>query len=114
MLPAYRNGTRNLINKLAYWSHEPRRGDVVALRKASGEVWIKRIIGLPGETVELREGKVVINGEPLDEPYINSPIPWSPKPITLEPDEYYVFGDNRATSAFGRVRRDHIIGKVVF
>ena len=113
MLPAYRNGTRNLINKLAYSTHDPQRSDVVALRTPPGDVWIKRIVGLPGERVEAREGKIVINGQPLPEPYTDSTVRWQ-EAFSLGPDEYFVIGDNRPTSAFYRARRDHIIGKVVF
>jgi signal peptidase I len=64
----------------------------------AGEDYIKRIIGLPGERVEIRDGAVWINGYRLDEPYLNSGIPYTGA-WSLGPDEYFVLGDNRANSS---------------
>ena len=70
MLPTYQDGSAHFVNRLAYLWHEPRRGDVVSIRLAGTHVmYLKRIIGLPGETVAFVNGQVLINGEVLDEPY---------------------------------------------
>ena len=70
MLPTYKDRSVNFVNRLAYRWHEPRRGDVVGIRLAGPHVmYMKRIIGLPGETVAFVDGRVLINGEVLDEPY---------------------------------------------
>jgi signal peptidase I len=116
MMPNYEDGSRHFINKLAYVSTPPQRGDVVGVRTDDGEVYIKRIVGMPGEKLHFEEGEIVIDGKPLQEPYIESRIPLRfGKPfVHLGPQDYFVIGDNRATSIFRPVRRDNIIGKVVY
>src|SRR5258706_94095 len=96
MLPTYQNHRVNFVNRLAYLFHEPRRGDVVAIRTSGYHImYMKRIIGLPGETVGFHEGRAVINGKPIDEPYVKHPMAWEREPLTLGPFEYYFVGDNR-------------------
>ncbi len=114
MLPNYHEGERHFINKLAYLSDPPQRGDVVGVRVANGDVYIKRIIGLPGERFDYTNGIVTINGEPLQEPYTKTIVPWVITPAALGPNKYYVMGDNRAVSVLGPIDRKIIIGKVVF
>ncbi|HTD68229.1 MAG TPA: signal peptidase I [Candidatus Limnocylindria bacterium] len=114
MMPNYVNGSRHFINKLAYWSEKPQRGDVIGLRAPDGDVLIKRIIGMPGEHLSFDGGVVAINGLRLDEPYARSRIAWSNAPVALGPNDYYVMGDNRAISVLGPISSDRIIGKVVF
>lgn len=114
MLPNYQNGSRQFINKLAYWSAKPQRGDVVAVQALNGETYLKRIIGLPGETLTFDDGVVSINGELLKEPYVQTKVPWEEKPATLGPNDYYVMGDNRAVSVLGAIPFERIVGKVVF
>src|SRR5438045_9770150 len=75
MQPTYRNGTRHFLNRMAYWSKDPRREDVIGLRSVDGDLYIKRIIGMPGETIEAEAGRAVINGKVLAEPRIESPFP---------------------------------------
>ena len=118
MLPAYRDRSVNFVNRLAYLRHEPQRGDVVSIRLAGIHVmYMKRIIGLPGETVAFENGRVLINGEVLDEPYEKSPCDWNRAPVKLDSDEYFVVGDNRNMPWEGHVkgvaRRSQIVGKVV-
>lgn len=122
MEPTYHNGSVNLIDRLAYAWHEPRRGDVVSIRYAGEHLMLfKRIIGLPGETIAFQDGTVLINGQPLDEPYerqLNQKSGhWTLPPKKLGLDEYYVVGDNRAMPAnwhyFGSVERFRIIGKAL-
>jgi signal peptidase I len=118
MLPAYPNRSVNVVDRLAYLWHEPRRGDVVAIRYAGIHMMLmKRIVGLPGETVGFVDGRVMINGRPLAEPYEKTGCDWNVPPVTLKPDEYFVVGDNRTMPSqdhiFGRVSRDRIVGKVL-
>jgi signal peptidase I len=119
MEPAYHNGRMNLINRLAYWRSEPKRGDVVGIRLAGVSVmYMKRIIGLPGERVTFRNGKVLINDQPLEEPYVKYRARWGIPELILDPDEYYAIGDNRGMDPDGHegggVRRNRIVGKVLF
>lgn len=126
MQPSYREHSINIVNRLAYLRSEPQRGDVVAIRysgvsRFSGKsiMLMKRIVGLPGETVEWVEGKLLINGRPLDEPYVKKRCFWDFKPNhwQLGDDEYYVVGDNRAMAyedhVQGAARRERIVGKVM-
>ena len=119
MLPTYRERGVNFVNRLAYLFHEPRRGDVVAIRLLAGEhvLYMKRIVGLPGETVAFHQGRLHINGQPLDEPYVKLPGDWERPPEKVGPDHYYVVGDNRDMPwqghTQGRARRELIIGKIL-
>src|SRR5215472_18302985 len=72
MFPTYKDRHINFINRLAYSFHEPRRGDVVGIRLAPGEsiMYLKRIVGLPGEEIGFHKGHVVVNGQSLPEPYL--------------------------------------------
>ena len=119
MLPTYRSGTFNLVNRFAYVGSRPSRGDVVAIRLAGpAVVYVKRVVGLPGERLEIAEGQVKIDGVPLVEPYVRNRRPWDVPQTQLGPDEYFLIGDNRGMNAadhsFGPVARERIIGKVVF
>jgi signal peptidase I len=119
MLPTYRSNELNLVNRLSYASSSPARGDVVAIRLAGPSlVYVKRIVGLPGERVSIVRGVIHINGVPLDEPYVSDRRPWDRPEVTLGAREYFVVGDNRGMSQgfhkFGAVDRDRILGKVIF
>jgi signal peptidase I len=117
MQPTLRDGQIDCVNRLAYRRHEPQRGDIVSVRLAGPSVmYMKRVIGLPGETVSFHHGHVYINDELLDEPYLKFPCDWEHEPIPCGPTQYYVVGDNR-TMPFnlhtqGRAERDHILGKL--
>ena len=124
MEPTYHNHRINCVNRLAYLFHEPERGDVVSIRfsppdkfSAPTEMLMKRIIGLPGETVAFHAGRAYINGRLLDEPYLKTPCDWEHAPVLCGPDQYYVVGDNRSMPfefhMQGRAERDHIVGKVI-
>jgi signal peptidase I len=119
MLPTFRSGTLHFVNRLAYVQRPPARGDVVAIRLAGPHVvYVKRIIGLPGERLAIVQGEVYINGTPLAEPYVRNRAPWDIAPLTLSNAEYYVIGDNRGMRAgdhdFGRVDAGRILGRLVF
>jgi signal peptidase I len=118
MLPTYREGRINFVNRLAYAFHEPNRGDVVAIRMAGPSImFMKRIIGKPGETVAYHAGQVWINGQPLEEPYVKTPWNWEQEPRQLGPDEYYFVGDNRSMPQVdhteGKAPRERIVGKIL-
>lgn len=115
-----------IIDELSYRFHAPVRGDIVVLRYPNDEkqFFIKRVIGLPGETVEVSGGKVKIfnnanpNGTVLDESIYLEQETATTQTTTLKSDEYFVMGDNRAASLdsryFGPVKKDEIVGRVWF
>jgi len=118
MLPTYQDGSAHFVNRVAYLWHEPRRGDVVSIRLAGIHLmYLKRVIGMPGETVAFVNGQVLINGQALDEPYEKLPCGWNLPPEKLGPDEYFVVGDNRSMPSenhtFGKVERNRIVGKAI-
>jgi signal peptidase I len=116
MEPTLHNGQYLIISKITYWIHPPERGDIIVLHPPNdlGEDYIKRIIGLPGERVEIREGKVWVDGVALDEPYVSS-APSYPGSWALGEGEYLVFGDNRNNSSdshsWGPLEEGSIVGK---
>jgi signal peptidase I len=119
MLPTYKDRGVNFVYRLAYLFHDPRRGDVVAIRLLAGEhvMYMKRIIGLPGETVAFHQGRAYINGKRLDEPYLKFRGDWEHAPEQVGPDQYYVVGDNRDMPwddhYKGRSARALIIGMIL-
>jgi signal peptidase I len=124
MEPTFRDGQFNLVNRLAFLFHEPQRGDIVSIRfsnpgtfSAPSEMLMKRIIGLPGETVSFHAGHAYINGTLLKEPYVKFPCDWEHAPIVCGPAQYYVVGDNRSmpfpAHTQGRAARDRIVGKAL-
>ena len=119
MSPTYRDQSLNFVNLLSYKMAEPQRGDVVSVRVMDGGVhYMKRIIALPGEKVSINQGYVFVNGEPLDEPYVVFREKWMMPTQELTSDEFLIIGDNRGMAqeghVFGIVRRDHVLGKVLF
>ena len=119
MLPTYSSGTFHLVNRVGYLWRSPRRGDIVAVRMAGlSVVYVKRIVGLPGERVAIRSGMVTVNGHPLDEPYVERNARWEMGELALGSDEFFVVGDNRgmrmADHEFGRVKRGRIAGPILF
>jgi signal peptidase I len=119
MMPTYRSGSLNLVNRLAFAMRPPERGDIVAIRLAGPHaVYIKRIIGLPGERIAIIDGTVRVNGQPLDEPYVRNRSAWTLPEVQLGSDEYFLVGDNRGMREeehdFGRANRSRILGKVLF
>ncbi len=113
MLPNYSDGQPNFINRLAYVSTPPQRGDVVGLQ-VGDEFFLKRVIGLPGEKIEFKRDTIIVNGLPLEEHYHVRPLLWRLAPVQLGTNDYFVMGDNRTSSMLGAVRRKDIIGKVLF
>lgn len=119
MQPTFGSGSFRLVNRLSFLSGTPQRGDIIAIRLAGTRVvYVKRVIGLPGERLEIADGQVLINGVPLDEPYVQNRRPWTLAEVTMAPGEYFVVGDNRGMNrrdhTMGRVDANRIIGRVVF
>ncbi|MEO6050489.1 MAG: signal peptidase I [Pyrinomonadaceae bacterium] len=129
MLPQLHDGERLLVNKLVYykfqsvsWGHI-ERGDIVVFwfPHDPDKSYVKRVIGLPGETVEIRNGKVIIDGKQLDEEYLdteyNQTLP-STQAKKVDEHYYFVMGDNRDNSSdsryWGQVPEKYIYGKAFF
>jgi signal peptidase I len=116
MLPNLHEGEYVVVDKVSYLLGSPQRGDVVVFALAGEpEDLIKRVIGLPGETIEIDGGSVYVDGRPLAEPYAQ-PAPGVAAPARrLSDGEYFVMGDNRANSrdsrSFGPIPRASIVGR---
>jgi signal peptidase I len=116
MEPTLHNGQYLVISKVTYWIHPPERGDVIVFHPPNSldDDYIKRVIGLPGELVEIRQGALFVDGVQLDESYIINPGVYSGA-WQLEGDEYFVLGDNRRNSSdshtWGVLPKENIVGK---
>ena len=119
MEPTLRTGEFVIVNKLAYKLGEPARGDVVVFHfpRNPDQEYIKRVIGLPGDRIAVRNGQVYINGLLLEEPYIKAPPAYNGEWVVPE-DQIFVFGDNRNNSSdshnWGGVPMEFVVGKAVF
>jgi signal peptidase I len=117
MEPNFRDGQFLLINKVQYLFGHPERGDVIVFHYPANpkKNYIKRVIGLPGERVEIKEGKIVVDGVTLDEPYPYNFADYDWGPVTVGADEYFVLGDNRPESSdshsWGMLPAKNIVGK---
>ncbi|RDU22928.1 signal peptidase I [Anaerosacchariphilus polymeriproducens] len=116
------HGETIILDKISYRFHEPNRFDVIVfpVKKDNNKNYIKRIIGMPGEKVQIIEGKIYINDELLEENYGKEKIETAGEaaiPIVLEKDEYFVLGDNRNHSSdsrtveVGNIKRSQILGR---
>lgn len=119
MEPTYGDGSINFVNTLSYRFREPRRGDIVAIRLAGRRVMLlKRVVGLPGEHLAFREGTLIVNGQPIPEPYRKGGYDWNLPEVKIGSDEFFVIGDNRRMPPefheHGRVRRHKIAGGPLF
>ncbi len=107
--------------RLAYKNDDPERGDIIIFKFPDDEkiLYIKRVIGLPGDTVEIHDGDVYLNGQVLDEPYITVETEGKFGPYTVPEGHYFMLGDNRNNSADSRywkntyLEREKIVGKAV-
>jgi signal peptidase I len=128
MLPRLHDGERIFVNKLIYydeyrWAPKIERGDIVVFWYPDdpSKSYIKRVVGLPGERVEVRDGIVRINGSVLDEKYLDPQLNLNPKsqePLIVRANYYFVMGDNRDNSSdsriWGLVPKKYIYGKALF
>lgn len=113
MAPTLHSGQLGFINKLAYRFHPPQRGDVVSFWTGN-ELWTKRILGLPGEEIEVRHGTLYVNGRPLPEPYVAFRDASDIAPGKIGPGRFLVAGDNREPALMVVVCRDRIVGRLMF
>jgi signal peptidase I len=117
MEPDFHDGQFLFVNKLLYLFRPPERGDVIVFVPPNNSTrdFIKRVIGLPGDTVEIINGSVYVNGGKLEEDYPLNPGSYSSPPVIVPPEEYFVLGDNRNYSSdshsWGTVSVKMIIGK---
>jgi signal peptidase I len=124
MLPRLHDGERIFVNKLVYYDMpELERGDIIVFwfPDDPSKSYIKRVIGLPGETVQVRDGRVFVNGSELKEPYLDprhNVTRGNEPPIQVRPHYYFVMGDNRDNSSdsrsWGLVPEKYIYGKALF
>ena len=120
MEPNLHSTQRVVVEKVTYrFFHGPRRGDIVVIAlPEQSEMLIKRVVGLPGESIEVRSGRVYIDGKPLDEPWTVNPGGGSYGPHTIPPLHVFVMGDNRGASNdsrnFGPVAIEHVVGHAWF
>jgi len=124
MEPTLQINDRLIIDKISYNFRQPQRGDIVVFSPTEAlkqqnfkDAFIKRVIGLPGETVEVKGGRVYVNDQALREQYIEEEPEYSYGPVTVPEDNYLVLGDNRNNSYdshyWGFVPRDNIIGRAI-
>lgn len=127
MLGTLHSGDRVMVNKLSYRFHDPSRGDVVVLEDSDSALetrdLIKRVIGLPGETVEYRDCVLRINGRQVDEPYLDGDLVQpghcgdAQSALQVEPGHIFVMGDNRdasldsRTAAIGQIPLSNVVGR---
>ncbi len=127
MEPTLQIDDRLVVEKISYRFNPPKRGDIIvfeapqaaldAVGSTHKDAYIKRVIGLPGETIEVKNGEVLIDGKALAEPYIKAPPDYLWGPEVVPQGQYLVFGDNRNQSSDGHVwgflPQDRIIGRAV-
>ena len=126
MSPVLKNGDVVLINRIVYDARKPKRGEIIAFRPNGNEnahYCIKRVVGLPGETVQIKDGKVYIDGKVQKKNVYTSDLDFAgiaEKKLTLGETEYFVLGDNRDNSndsrykEVGPVKRSKITGRIIF
>ncbi|HOM02201.1 MAG TPA: signal peptidase I [Acetivibrio sp.] len=115
-------GDRIIASRIHYYFSEPQRGDIVVFKFPDNEelLYVKRVIGLPNETVEIKQGKVYIDGELLEEPYIKEETWGDFGPYEVPEGGYFMLGDNRNGSTDSRewvnkyVKKEKILGKALF
>ncbi len=126
MVPTLQKYDKLIVDKLSYHFSDPQRGEIVVFSPTENikkenpslkDAFIKRIIGLPGDKVEIKGERVYINSRPLQEKYIEAPPEYQYGPVTVPPNSYLVLGDNRNNSYdshfWGFVPRENIIGRAI-
>ncbi len=122
MEPNFDNGDYLIVDEITYRFREPQRGEIIVFKLPQGQRLIKRIIGLPGETIEISDGTITIKNEKgefvLDESkYLPQNLTFGNFKMSLGQDEYFVLGDNRSHSldsrALGPIKKNQIVGRVI-
>ncbi len=116
MEPIYHDGGVNFCWTPSCWFKKPKRGDVVMVRLAGRKImFLKRVVAFEGETVEFKDGKLLVNGGELSEPYVRFPCEWNLTPRKVDAGNVYVVGDNRDMNidnhVFGQASAGRIVGK---
>lgn len=118
MEPNFHTGQMLIVSRLSYKLSTPQRGDVIVFQYPDNPVddYIKRVIGIPGDTVEIQDGHVIVNGQVIAEPYLSTDVTETQRGKWVVPsDSYFVMGDNRPHSSdsrsWGMLSREFIIGK---
>ena len=116
MEPIYHDGGVNFCWTPSYWFKNPKRGDVVMVRLAGKKImFLKRIVAFEGETVEFKDGKILIDGKEINEPYVRFQCDWNLPSRKVETGNVYVVGDNRDMNIdnhiFGQTSVKRIVGK---
>lgn len=120
MEPTLIQGDRIIVNKLTYRINEPKRGDIMVFKYPVNPQrdFIKRLVGLPGETVEIKDSKVYINGKPIDQSFLPTGLEYDDfAPVKIPENQYFMMGDNRNNSEdsryWGTLPKKNIIGKAM-
>lgn len=127
MIPTLATGDRLVVEKISYRFHPPTRGDIVVFEPppqlqsigySKDQAFIKRVIGTPGEVVQIQDGKVYLNGTPLEEDYIAQPPAYNMPPVRVPEGHLFVMGDNRNNSndshIWGFLPQPNIIGEAIW
>ncbi len=114
MLPTYPERGFLFCWTPAYWFKTPKRGDVVIMKYGPKTMILKRVIALAGDRVAFKDGRLLVNGEVVPEPYIKGPSNWNLPERTVSPDHYYLAGDNRSVPMerhiFGEMHKRYLAG----
>ena len=114
MLPTYPARGLMFCWAPAYWFRSPKRGDVVIMKYGKDAMILKRLIALPGDRVAFQDGRLILNGKQVDEPYIKGPSDWTLPERTVARNHYYLVGDNRSVPMeqhiFGEMHKRYLAG----
>ncbi len=119
MIPTLNEREAVLVIRIPYYFREPSRGEVIVFKYPQDPTkeYVKRLIGLPGDIIEIKNGVVYVNGKALDEPYVKNKSSDNYGPIKVPKDNYFVLGDNRPVSVdsryWGFVPKKNLVGKAV-
>jgi len=118
--PVFWTTSSSRVNDSTYLFDAPKRGEIIVFHSPypNNPDYVKRVIAVPGETISIKNGTILVNDRPLEEPYITNKSVSNMQPTIIPPGEIFVLGDNRSYSedsrSFGPISRESIIGKVWF